>query len=509
LTEAGRGRALPRLLFALVFLQASIGLYQHRVFFEEMFRFRSRLPEAHAPGAGRSALLVLAFVALSALWAAASRGKRPASERFAVAGLAQIALLGLAHLAVAVADSGRLHAGLTFPLLATSAALAVVFLARRGPRAAAEPEARLTWWDAASALFLSTLFVPSVFAYIHYDAKVIWACRAFGFANQGSLAAVAACRCPNYPPLYSILLWLGVTDPLFQGRLLPWLALVFFVLLLRTRATLLLGRWAPMAILFFVSTVHVWQGAAMYYANVPLMVFLCGGALLAWGTPIGEAGVGEKAMGALLLGAAVLVRPDGLYYLGVLVAAALLLRVAGGRSVPVAPLLAGGAFAALWALRPAALREPSDFFSAATGGWHAAGASALGAALKTILVFSNGLQGQWLAHKGFGTAMFLLAGAFVVRARRGRDEGREDGDLALFGLVTLGNLAAVAACYLAIAFVGDVWDAAQPFSGTWIEAYLHWVRVGLGRMTVHLYPFAVLYGAGAFAEAGRRLEARG
>jgi len=77
-------------------------------------------------------------------------------------------------------------------------------------------------------------------------------------------AAVAGGSQPGYPPLFPILLWLGIRDPLFEGRLLPVVVAALFALFLRSRLARASPAGAPAATLFFVCTVHVWRGTAMY-----------------------------------------------------------------------------------------------------------------------------------------------------------------------------------------------------------------------------------------------------
>ncbi len=432
----------------------------------------------------------------------------------AAVGVGFVAVLGLFQYALLI-STGRLsrdlngHMALFF--LGAGVGAATVRLASRHGKGKTQARPSLpvpaasapAWiWDALAGFFVLTLLIPTVFPYVHFDAKVTWACRAYAMGQTESISAVAACKLPNYPPLFSILLWIGIDDPVFEGRLLVFLLHAFFAVLMRERLIALAGRDAGPALVFLLSTVHVWQGSATYYANVPLMIFLTAGALLtmdvAW---LPKRGFAERLSGAACLAAAVLTRQDGIVYLGVLVIALLLSRL----RVPWVSLAIAVAATASWSFRPAALMEPNNFFTAATGAWRSASSSTAIAIVKTLGVFLDGLQGQWLSHKGFGLAFYVAVGIAALAWPRRRDQTANDPEsqaARFFGLVTLGSLGAVVLCYVLVPFTGDPVSAAQPFEGTYLESYLHFIRVGLGRMTVHLYPFAILWGAATLACSG-------
>ncbi|MFI5119687.1 MAG: hypothetical protein ACHQM4_04700 [Thermoanaerobaculia bacterium] len=497
--------ALRRALLVLVAAQAAICAYQHTVFFEEMFRFPSRLSAGVPPGAGSSLPLLLGVLALGWLWTSSN----PSGSAFAAASLAHVALLGLSHYAVGLA-TGRLVPGLGAAVLAASAATALATrrAGRRGEREGMPP---FSAWDALSAAFLCTLLIPAAFPYIHFDARVIWAWRAYAMRSDGFVAAVTGVTQPGYPPLFSILLWLGVGDPLFEGRLLPWLCLILFAVFLRARLARISAVGAAPALLFLLATVHVWQGAAMYYADVPLMVFLSTGSLLVLGIPRGEDArsptAAELASGTLCLMAAVLLRPDGIYYLAVVAGIAAWARFSGGRDFALWPFAVAVAVFATWVLRPAALRVPGGgFLFEGARRWLTAGPTPASAFFKTIGIFLFSLQGQWLSHKGLGVALYgaALVALWRVRGRSEIGVPPGAGDTRVFGAVTFASLLAVAFCYAVIPFTSDVQAAVQPFPGDWAACYTNFVRVGLGRMTIHLYPFLVLYvlAAAAKPEAG-------
>lgn len=494
-------RALRRALLLLVAVQATIGLYQQTVFFEQLFRFPSRLSAGVPPGAGSSLPLLVGVLALGWLWAFPN----PSGSAFAAASLAHVALLGLSQYAVGLATD-RVVPGLGPSVLVASAATALA-TRRFGGRRAREKTPPFTAWDALSGAFLCMLLIPAVFPYIHFDAKVIWAWRAYAMRSDSYVAAVTGVTQPGYPPLFSILLWLGVGDPLFEGRLLPWLCLVLFAVFLRTRLARISAAGAAPALLFLLSTVHVWQGTGMYYADVPLMVFLSTGSLLVLGLPraenVSSPTAAELVSGTLCLAAAVLLRPDGIYYLAVVAGIAAWARFFGKRGFALWPFAVAVAVFATWVLRPAALRVPDGgFLFEGARRWLTAGPTPASAFFKTIGIFLFSLQGQWLSHKGLGVALYAAALVALWRARGRREARAAPGvpDVRLFGAVACASLVAVAFCYAVIPFTSDVQAAVQPFPGDWAACYTNFVRVGLGRMTIHLYPFLVLYVLAAAAK---------
>ncbi len=498
LREAGEPpRAAARLraflLFALL-VQIGILAFQESVFFGQMLGRTSRVGVPGTAPAASSAVLALSVVAVSILWALRG-GAGSLTGRLGRAGLVQLAALGLALYAASVV-SGRFVRDLAAPLVLVSGLLAVSLpdRAAKGERPFVLP--RLGPWDALTGLLLATLAVPTVYPYIHFDTAFLWACRSLGFAGRGFFGALAACLHPNYPPLFSILLGVGASDPLFEGRLLAWLLVVFFAFFLRDRLAAVSPALAPGALLFLLATVHVWQGAAMYYANVPLMAFLTAGALLVLGLP--GSGVapsrGDLLAGTACLAAAVLVRPDGLYYMTALFSALLWHAFRGGPRVRVAPFAAAGAVALSWSLRPSFLKASDDFFTHATGGWRVLAPTATESARIVLGDFLFAWQGQWLSHKGLGATLYAL-GAVAVASRYVPARPDPGGERALYARVTLASLAAVALCFLLLPFVGDPVQGAQPHTTTDFRAcFQNVLNVGFGRMAIHLLPFYVLWG---------------
>ncbi len=148
-------------------------------------------------------------------------------------------------------------------------------------------------------------------------------------------------------------------------------------------------------------------------------------------------------------------------------------------------------------LRPAFLKAPG-LLSQPADGWRILAPEPLAAAGVVLSEFFSSWQGQWLAHKGLGATLYALVAAALADLWLGFREGTSDRGLEaekrLYGLVTLAGLAAVVACFAAFPFISDPVAAVQPFEQTdWRLCYRNFIRVGLGRMTIHLLPFFVLY----------------
>ncbi len=498
---AGRLRARLRgfLLFALA-VQVVILAAQEKAFFEQLFTFVPLTRGAGFGSRGSSLLLVAGLSAAAWLWARRG-GSGSFSGRLGAAGLANLAAMGLVAYGAGFA-TGRLVVVSAGAALAVSALLAAFW---PQPGAAPPPPflvPKASFADGVSALVLLSLLVPTLFPYVHFDAVQIWACRASGFPERGFFGALVPCVHPEYPPLFSILLGLGAGDSLFEGRLVATLILVFFALFVRDRFARVLPSAAALALAFLLSVVHVWQGTAMYYANAPLMAFLSAGLLLVIGLPragsdAAGATRGETVAGTLCLSAAVLVRPDGLYYLAAAAAALLVARLLGGPRFPTGPLAAATAVWATWLLRPEFLKAPG-LLSQAADGWRGLASTPAAAVGVVLSEFVSSWQGQWLSHKGLGATLYAVVAAAAVDILIGlgeRADGRgAEGEKRLYGLVTLASLAAVVGCFALFPFISDPVTAVQPYEWTdYRLCYRNFIRVGLGRMTIHLLPFFVLY----------------
>jgi len=508
--ERGRARLRGFLLVALA-AQLAILAAQEAGFFRQLFAVPSRLGAAGSSPPGSSVPLLLGALAASFLWARRF-GSGSFAGRLGAAGLAQMALLGLVPVGVALASGRFVPAAAAVALVLSGAAALAAGRRREAP---APHRIRRSPWDALSAAVVATLFVPAVFPYVHFDAKAIWACRAFGMP-AGYFEALATCWQPNYPPLFSTLLGLGISDPLFEGRLSSVLIVVFFALFLRDRLERLWPDGAGPALLFVLATVHVWQGTAMFYANTPLMAFLSGGLLLALGIPAEERAAAapgaDRTWGALCLAAAVLVRPDGIYYLAAAALALLLARFPGRLRLSLLPLMAAAASWGAWSLRPDWLKSMGSFLEGSANGWRALAPGPAEAAGVVLSEFVSSWQGQWLSHKGLGATLYAVVAAAVADVWLGFSEAPAERGLEaekrLYGLVTLASLAAVVACFAVFPFISDPVAAVQPFEySDYRLCYRNFVRVGLGRMTIHLLPFYVLYVLAVLRPLSRRFPA--
>lgn len=494
-------RALGRLLSFAVLVQAVLGAFRAGMLVEGLPAIaRPLLGRAGEPGAFSSAAFALAVVAVAGLSAARSgRGTVRRLEAAGLAGLLTLAGSGVALTLVGVATR-RFLPGAAWAVIALAGLVAL-----RSPRSREDaPPPPLSAWDVATLLFLLALLVPTVFPYVHFDAKEIWGCRAVAVAGSGSLEGLAECSHGGYPPLFSLLLALGGSDPVLGGRPAAWLLTLFAVLFLRGALARLSPRHAAAATLFVVSTGWVWVTSAMYYANVPLMAFLTAGAVLVVGPVPGARGnawppYAERIAAALLFAAAALVRPDGILCV-VAIGGAVGLLALRARAWPDPLPFAGAALGwAAWALRSDALRFAGTFLEQPST-WRTAGATGAEAVERILRVSLRILQQLWLAHWGLGATTWVLLGAALAVALRGRAPSRA---VAAWGLVTLAGLGTVLALFAVLPFTVDVVAGVQPFrSREFLLCWDNFARVGLGRMVVHLLPAGAFFVLAVVEDAG-------
>ena len=505
MTADARSRAPWIVLGFLTAVQLGIGSWRAGVMLREGLAAGVHLL---GPSVGLGAdVLMCGLLALAAWWWLPPRTTgADASGRAAAWALRFLLLawvLALTHYAWGLA-AGHLTPWLTWPVVVSyflvgawvrgRGALPAVPAPPSDPTAPPPPRLHPALW-VALALYL--LQAPHLFFPYHYtDAQQIWACRAFKFAERGALTGVFDCLDPVRPPLHSLILWLGVGDPTFQGRLLPFLlfgalALVFHHLLRRVAP-----RLAPWGLVWLLATDQVLKGQVTAYAGVPAMIAITAAVAVATdnGTLVSSRRLG-LVIGAVAGAVIVLIRRDGLPEF--LVAMGVLIWTARDRRDLRLwlPLVGAAAGYLSWTLRPAALEAPAAF--APTLGvlppvpqWPPAPVSAPVAMAR----LAYGAQGQVFSHYGYGAFAW---GWLIVVLWAWRSAGTAGLELARrLGLAGLAGWAATYAVYAALTFLG------QPQMST-----LFVIRTGFGRHLVHFFPLCLLH-ATATAErllgVGRR-----
>jgi len=396
--------------------------------------------------------------------------------------------------------TGALNPDVTW--LALVVAAAIGFVARRSPAGGPLPAAALPSVAAPAgrlaitlaALFYAAQAVHLVFPYQWTDTRTMWACRAFKFVTRGGLAGVSDCLDPARPPLHSIVLWLGIGDPLFQGRLLPFLMMGAFGLVLYAVLQRVAPRLAPWGLLWFFATDTLFRDAITNYAGAPEMMAI--GVAVIVATDDGGLGVARwlSLAGGVLAGAAIaLVKRDGLpEYVA---AFAVLVLVSRNRRdlrlwVPLLGIAAGYASWAFW-LR--GMQVGSRLAPALSG----AGASEPAWRVIGRLLF--GVQGQVFSHYGWGAFVWAWIIVAVWAATGGGNGERPGGDLARrYGWFGLAGWFATLGAYGALSFLG------HPEMSS-----LFGIRTGFGRHLLHFFPFCLVHAtAAAERVAGRQLSAR-
>ena len=478
-----RSRAVWIALGALTAAQVGIGTWRAGVMLREGIA-AGVLPFVASGAVGELALSV-ALAWLAWWWLPASGGGRSAAA-WAVRFVLLAWTLVLIHYAFAMATGGL--ARLVTPIVLASLAALGAWVRRWSgdpPPADASPtpDVRHPALLLAAAFWVYQL-AQLAFPYHFTDAQDIWACRAIKFAEHGGLTGVFDCLDPARPPLYSVLLWLGVGDPTFQGRLLPTLlvgafGIVFYHLLRRVAP-----RLAPWGVLWLFVTDHVMKGAVSFYAGVPVMVVACVAVAL-W---VDDGALAPRRLaiaGAAIAGAAVaLIRRDGLPEFAV-AGAVVMVWTRAWREPRLWAAAAGAVVGYLtWTLRPAILQAPPLFAPTLSSGpslaptlgdpgWTlAAAAHAMGRLL-------YGAQGQVFSHYGYGVFAWswIVVAVSAVRWKTG--------NLALATQLGLAGLAAwvtTLALYAILTFTG------HPQMST-----LFVIRTGFGRHLVHFYPLCLLH----------------
>ncbi|MGH7530611.1 MAG: hypothetical protein ACREMN_09545 [Gemmatimonadales bacterium] len=442
-------------------------------------------------------LLMCGLLAAAAWWWLPPRGPRSAAAwgaRFLLLGWALL----LVHYAWALA-TGRLAPALTWAALAVF--FSVGFRVRRlgnapddaavsaagSPAPAGERRAAI----AIAALFFIAQLPHLVVPYTFTDAKLIWACRAYRLAEQHALAGILDCIDPARPPLHAVMLWLGVADPTFEGRLLPLLMFGAFVLVFHQLLRRVAPRLAPWGVVWLLATDQVVKGQISSYSGVPEMLAV----VVALAVIIDQRGVTGSRGVALALGVAAgavtaLLRRDGLPEF-VLVSVVLLAVTRRWRDgFAWAPLAAAAVAYASWVFRPDALQSPPLFPPSL--GASAGGAYQVPAAEPTFLehmwTLVYGAQGQVLSHYGYGAFAWSWLIVTIWARRHAAGAAGERPTLAsaatLFGVAGLAGWLATLGAYAALTVLG------HPHMSS-----LFVVRTGFGRHLVHFFPLCLLHAA--------------
>lgn len=345
------------------------------------------------------------------------------------------------------------------------------------------------------AILFWLLQAPQLFFRYHWtDTKDIWACRTVAFDATGGMVGIFDCLDPGRPPLQSILLWLGHTNGMIEGRLLPFLMVGAFGLILYQVLRTVAPTLAPWGILWFFMTVRVYQGAVTSYADVPVMLAIAMGIFLAVRDDL-VASRWQAVAGAVIAGAAAtLIKRDGGAL--VVVAAGVTWWFAAHRRNPRIYAVVAGVIIGfgLWSVRPSYLATPS-VFDLQIGAAEAPAALPLirvsmqegvpeitpdtaKATLQTYVTMFYGMQGQMISHYGFGMFVplwIILAVWFWRRHESLSAEAR------LYTWIALAGWLAIIGIYVLHVSTGHAYRGS-----------LRVIRTAFGRHLVHMYVFALL-----------------
>jgi hypothetical protein len=401
--------------------------------------------------------------------------------------------------------AGALNRGYSWITLGVLLVLGTVGRRRSEPFTEPAPSpVRLSHPAIIGALILFLCQAPHlVFTYHWTDTTDVWACRVVEFDTSGDLSGMVNCLDPSRPPLYSVLLWLGHTNPTIEGRLLPFLMMGAFGLVVFHLLHRLTPRLAPWGILWFFLTVRVYQGAITNYADVPLMLAIGVGAFLATERELVSSSWRAVIFGIIAGAAAALIKRDGAVMLGVVTVVVVFFAQRRWSPRLYAALAGAGLGVALWLLRPAPLYVPDQYIPAVDLSAPAA-VQVASARLGPELLPQNpyrrkkgniadtlqltprlmgemvyGMQGQVLSHYGY--SMFVPAWiVLVIWCRRARIRllpvARQWGWVGGLGWLAIVGL-----------YVVNV------FTGYPERATLFVIRTGFGRHLVHMFVFCLLH----------------
>ncbi len=319
-----------------------------------------------------------------------------------------------------------------------------------------------------------------ILPYSCYDALYVYSLKAFAIKVSGGASAVCLGDGSFYPPLYPIILSLGMGDHLFEGRLMPFfMFLAFMVVFWHTlpRKGFIDRKFA---VALFLSTPIIWLGVVSYLANITFMTLLgaAGFLLIKSRFSIGnKLTIPETVIATILLGAAALVREDGIIVIFALLLGISLLdnKVNFFRYVSAAMIVL--ALSLTWEFRPVWLRSAAGYFQKQDA--VLAARMGYGFHFKTVLRFLYAAQGLYLSHYGFAVFFYGIITAFIAGIW---NKIAFINSVRLYGLITAISLCAVAMEYLCLGL----------FFYCGMDYYVQ-VQLSFARSTMHFFPFMMLF----------------
>jgi hypothetical protein len=498
--SATRGRRAAWIVLGLLTAtQIGIGAWRAILMFRGGLAAGVR-PLAWSAGLGAD-LLLCGLLAVVSWWWLPSRAPRDAPRwgEWGIRFLVVTWIVALSHYVWGLAAAGPLWPPLTWIVLALLFGAGTWIRRSTAPRdisasdpAPLPPPARGTRlaFGIAAAFFVAQL-PHLVFTYSFTDAKTIWACRGFKLAEHGSLTGIMDCLDPARPPLHAVLLWLGMGDPTFEGRLLPLLMFGAFVLVVYQLLRRVAPRLAPWGIVWLLVTDHVFKGQVSSYTGVPEMLAIVVGLAVL----IDERALASTRRFAMLIAvvaaaAVSLTRRDG--FPEFLVTVGVLMLVTRRWRDPIPWVLVAAACAAYlsWMVRPEELQFgpafPPSLSSTAGVLLQAEGDTPSFVGRLWMLLY--GAQGQVLSHYGYGvfTWGWIILTVWARRSLGAPDPGRAPATL--YGIAGISGWLATLGAYAALTLLG------HPYMTS-----LFVLRTGFGRHLVHFFPLCLLH-ATAIAE---------
>jgi len=320
-----------------------------------------------------------------------------------------------------------------------------------------------------------------IFPYYTYDAVQVYALKAFALQSTGNASSFCLGDGSFYPPLFPIMLTIGIGDQLFQGRLIPFFMFVAFMVVFLRMVPRKGFIDRSLGAALFLTTTIVWLCVVSNISNIPFMTLLgaAGFLLIDSRSNAGSGKNGIETVAAIiLLGAATLVRQDGAITIIALLAGIFLSEPDKSkrfRRYAVAAVVVL-ALSSSWELRPGWLRGAAGYLQTQD----AAQAAFMGAGFhfSTVLHFLYAAQGLYLSHYGFGIFFYALAVALIAGIRKKivmTDEVRP------FVLAGAACIAAIVIEYLAFGL----------FLRNGMEYYVQ-VQLSYARSTMHFFPFLLL-----------------